>query len=347
VEVADAQRLFSPEGTYLNTASYGLPPRPAFEAMQAAADEWRHGRTGFMGWDESVGAARAAFARLHGVSPATVAIAAQVSAFTGVIAASLPDGARIVCAEGDFTSVLFPFLAQGDRVRVDLVPLEALAEAIDGRTTLVAVSAVQARDGRIADLDAIAAAASHHGARTCVDGTQACGWLPLDAGRFDYFVASGYKWLLSPRGVAFLAIRPEAAEHVRPHLAGWYAGEVPMDTNYGAPLRLAADARRLDVSPAWLSWVGAAPALAVLEQVGIAAIHEHDLALANRFRAGLGLPPGDSAIVSAALDDDAGERLREAGVMAAVRDGALRFSFHLYTTPADVDRALESLELRH
>ena len=54
MEVADAQRLFSPEGAYLNTASYGLPPRPSWEAVQAAADEWRHGRTGFDGWDLSV-----------------------------------------------------------------------------------------------------------------------------------------------------------------------------------------------------------------------------------------------------------------------------------------------------
>jgi selenocysteine lyase/cysteine desulfurase len=300
-----------------------------------------------MGWDESVGAARATFARLVGVSPRQVAVSAQVSAFTGMIAASLPDGARVVAVEGDFTSVLFPFLARGDRLRVRLVPLEAVAEAIDAETALVAVSAVQARDGRIADLDGISAAAAQAGARTLVDATQACGWLPLDAGRFDYFVVSAYKWLLCPRGATFLAVRDEAADAVRPVLAGWYAGEVPMETNYGAPLRLAADARRLDVSPAWLSWVGAAPALAVLEEVGVAAIHSYDVALANRFRAGLGMPPGDSAIVSVALDEGAGERLRAAGVMAAVRDGALRFSFHLYSTPADVDRALEALELRH
>ena len=62
MDVAAAQRLFSPEGVYLNTASYGLPPRPAWEAMQAAADEWRHGRTGFDGWDLSVGRARESWA---------------------------------------------------------------------------------------------------------------------------------------------------------------------------------------------------------------------------------------------------------------------------------------------
>jgi selenocysteine lyase/cysteine desulfurase len=344
VEVADARRLFSPENAYLNTASYGLPPRPAYEAMLAAADEWRHGRTGFDGWDRSVGAARASFARLHGVAAADVAIGPQASPFAGLVAASLPRGARVVCAQDDFTSLLFPFLAQAERgVRVDLVPLADVAEAVDADTALVAVSAVKSADGRLADLDAIAAAAAAHDARTYVDATQACGWLPLDASRFDFVVASGYKWLLGPRGTAFFAVRPQAAEALTPHLAGWYAGEVPMETLYGGPLRLAADARRFDVSPAWLSWVGQAPALELLEQVGIAAIHAHDVALANRFRAGLGREPGDSAMVSVALDDAARERLRRAGVMAAGRGGGLRFSFHLYTTEAHVDRALEAL----
>ena len=87
----------------------------------------------------------------------------------------------MLCVEGDFTSVLFPFLAQEPRgVTVELVPLERLAEALGPEHDLVAFSAVQSADGRIADLDAIAAAAAEHGARTFVDTTQAMGWLPLD-----------------------------------------------------------------------------------------------------------------------------------------------------------------------
>ena len=205
MEVADAQRLFSPEGTYLNTASYGLPPRPAWEALQAAQDEWRHGRTGFDGWDESVGRSRAAWARLCGVPEADVAIGPQVSPFAGLVAAALEPGARVLAAREDFTSVLFPLLAQEARgVQVRFAPLESLAEAVDAATDLVAVSAVQSSDGRLADLDAIAAAAAHHDARVLLDVTQACGWLPLDAARFDYVVCAGYKWLLAPRGTAFL-----------------------------------------------------------------------------------------------------------------------------------------------
>jgi len=329
---------------YLNAASYGLPPRPAFEAFLAVADEWRHGRTGWHGWDESVGEARETWARLHAVPASCVAVGNQVSSFAGVVAMSLPRGARVVCARGDFTSVLWPFqVAPG--VEVDVVELEDVAEAIDGSTALVAVSAVQSLDGRVADLDAIAAAAEASGARTFVDGTQASGWLPLDAGRFDYLASSGYKWLLSPRGVCFMSIRPEAAEPLVPYLAGWYAGDEPFETNYGAPLRLADDARRFDLSPAWLSWVGAAPALRVLERVGIEAVHEHDVGLANRFRAGLGMPPGGSAIVSLPAGD-LGAALREAGVMATEREGFMRFSFHLFNTAADVDRALEVVAAR-
>jgi len=305
-------------------------------------DEWRHGRTTWAPWDRSVGVARATWARLHGVSESDVAVGAQVSAFTGLVAQSLPRGARVVCAEGDFTSVLWPFMV-GD-FEVAVVPLADVAEAVDGSTALVAISAVQSSDGRLADLDALAAAAAHHGAQIFLDATQASGWLPLDASRFDFVAAAAYKWLMSPRGTAFMAMRPAATERLTPRLAGWYAGDDPFETNYGAPLRLAPDARRFDVSPAWLSWVGCAPALDVLEQVGIEAIRAHNVGLANRLRAGLGLEASDSAIVRVVLGREGEEALRAAGVMATERDGGVRFSCHLWNTAADVDRALEALD---
>ena len=339
--IAEARRLFSPETVYLNSASYGLPPRPAVEAFNAAADEWRHGRTHWAPWDRSVGLARAAWASLHGAEARDVAVSGQVSSFTGLIALALDRGARVVAVERDFTSVLWPFLVAG--AEVELVPLESVAEAIDGDTALVAVSAVQSLDGRVADLDAIVAAAEHHGALLCVDATQASGWLPLEAGRFDFLLASAYKWLLSPRGTSFMAVRPAAAERLQPFMAGWYAGDDPFETNYDAPLRLAADASRFDLSPAWLSWVGAAPAIELLGAVGVEAIHEHNLALANRFRAGLGMEPGDSAVVALPRDDALKARLEAADVMCTDREGLFRFSFHLFNVEGEVDRALEAV----
>jgi selenocysteine lyase/cysteine desulfurase len=214
--VAEARRLFSPENAYLNTATYGLPPRPAWEALAAAQDEWRHGRTGFDGWDLSVDASRQAWARLVGVPAQDVAIGPQVSPFAGVIAAALPAGARVLAPEEDFTSLLFPLLVQQARgVEVRLRPLEALAESVDPGTDLVAFSAVQSADGRLADVDGIAAAAAAHGARTYVDATQACGWLPFDASRFSFVACAGYKWLMAPRGTAFLYAAPAGTPPIR------------------------------------------------------------------------------------------------------------------------------------
>ena len=129
---------------------------------------------------------------------------------------------------------------------------------------------------------------------------------------------------------------------LRPLHAGWYAGDDPWTSIYGPPLRLAKDARRLDISPAWLAWAGTLPALELLAEVGIDAIHRHDLALANALRTRLGLPPGDSAIVTTSLDGGQ-ERLQSAGIKASVRAGAVRISFHLHNTDADVDAVARAL----
>jgi selenocysteine lyase/cysteine desulfurase len=338
-----AQPLWQPAGPYLNTASFGLPPQPAWHALQAALGDWRAGRTSWEPWGESTGRARAAFSRLVGVEPERVATSNTVSQLVGLVAAAIPDGSRVLAPEIDFSSLLFPFLAHGHRgVRLRTVPLDRLADAVDRDTDVVAFSAVQSATGEVADLDGVAAAAREHGAITVLDATQACGWLPLDGSRFDAVACAAYKWLLSPRGAAFLALGEELLGRIRPLAPGWWAGEDPHATYYGPPLRLAADARRLDTSPAWFSWVGAAPALELLEQIGIEAIRDHNVALANRFRAGLGMPAGDSAIVSTSIPG-AAERLGRAGILASVRASSLRVSFHVYNTEADVDAALEAL----
>ena len=145
---------------------------------------------------------------------------------------------------------------------------------------------------------------------------------------------------MSPRGTAFLTVSDRVLDGVVPHSAGWYAGEDVHASYFGPPLRLASTARRLDVSPAWFSWVGTLPALELIEQIGIAQIHAHDLALANRFRAGDRMQPADSAIVTADLPG-ADERLTRAGIVAAVRGGRLRTSWHVYNDDHDVDRVLE------
>jgi len=345
VTLTAAQAEFTTDVAYLNTATYGLPPRRAHQAMLAAETDRYTGRLSPLAADEAVARCRTAFARLVGTDPARVAVASHASYFAGLAAASLPAGATVLVADGDFTSLLFPFLARPD-LTVRSAPLERLPDAVAPGTAMVAVSAVQSADGRIAPLEDLITAARAAGARILLDATQAAGWLPLPTDRVDLLFASGYKWLLGPRGTCFLTGTAEALAALPPIAANWYAGEDPWDSIYGAPLRLARDARRLDLSPAWQCWMGHAPALELLADVGVPAICDHNVALANRFRAALDLPPGDSAIVSLPVPDGTAEALQAHGVITSVRAGRLRCSFHLSTTVDDVDRAVEVLTRR-
>lgn len=341
---ATAHEQFDGDGVYLNTASLGLPPRSVLRAVRAALEDWQHGRASPPDYDEPVNRSRAAYARLVSAEANQVAVGSQVSAFAGLVAAGLPDGSEVLTVPDEFTSIVFPFLAQAGRgVTVREVPLEALADAVTVGTALVSVSAVQSADGRLADLDAIEQACAATGTQVLLDTTQAVGWLPVDAGRFAYTTGGGYKWLLAPRGTAFFTVRRDLVDQLVPHAAGWYAGQQPWTSIYGSPLRLAPDARRFDLSPAWHSWVGQAAALDLLTGVGREALHEHALGLANRFRDRVGLPPGNSAIVSLAVDAQAGEQLARARITVATRAGRLRLGFHVNNTAQDADRAAQAL----
>ena len=339
MKISEARALWEPAGVYCNTASYGLPPRPGWEALQSALADWHGGRTSWEEWGQSTQSSREVFARLVGVAADRVAVASTVSELVGSIVTALPDGARVVVPDIEFTSTLFPLLVQ-QRLDVRTVAPAQLADAVADGAAAVAFSAVQMSTGEVADQDAILAAADDVGAITICDATQALGWLPLEAGRFDAVVCGAYKWLMSPRGSAFLAISDRLLSKAVPHSAGWFAGEDVHTSYFGPPLRLATSARRLDLSPAWFSWVGTQPALELIEQVGVDAIHSHNVALANRFRAGVGLEPSNSAIVCADLPG-AAERLQGAGIIAAVRGGLLRTSWHVYNDEGDVDRVLD------
>ena len=339
------------EPGYLNTSSYGPPPRPAWNALQRALDDWRAGRTSWEPWADSVEVSRRSFAALVGVDPGLVATGASVSQMLAPIAAAVPDGSRVLVPDIEFTSNVFPWAVHADRgVTVTTAPVDQLADAIGPGTDVVAYSAVQSATGEVADVDAISRAARDVGAITVVDTSQASGWLTIDADGPDLLVCAAYKWLCSPRGTAFLVHHPRLFERhpmltdrLKPLAAGWFAGEVVHDSYYGLPLRLARDARRFDISPAWHCWVGTAPALEVIVSVGVAAIGGHNVALANRFLQALDQEQSNSAIVSVPGDPDAVARLTAAGVRFGVRAGRIRVAFHLYSTEQDVDVAVRAI----
>lgn len=340
-DLLDLRDRFDVGPGWLDAASMGVPPRTVSAAMRDAVDAWARGEPTPRTYEAPVARARELFAGLVGVPASQVAVGNQAAVAVAMVAASQPAGSEVLVAEGEFTSVTFPFeVAPGVAVR--RVALAGLADAVRPSTTLVAVSSVQSSDGALADLTAIREAADRHGARVLVDATQAAGWLPFDADSVDYSVTSAYKWLLNPRGTTFLTVRPDAMAALRPVDASWFAGEDVWSSIYTDTMVLAADARRYDISPAWLSWVGAVPALELITEVGVEAIHAHDVALADGLRERLGMAPAGSAIVSVPLAGGV-ERLAHAGIRCAARAGAARLAFHLWNTSEDVELAASVL----
>lgn len=347
---ADLRARFAPTPGYVDAATSGLPLPATTDAVRAALDAWTSGQAPTVTSYGAVAAARAAYARLAGVDVERVGTGAQTSSLVGLVAAALRDGARVVVPQGEFTSVTYPFLAHAHRgVRVREVPLERLADAVADGCDAVATSLVQSRDGRVVDLAAVRAAAADVGAVRLVDVTQAAGWYPLQPASDgpEVTVCSGYKWLCAPRGTAFLTVTPQAQELLRP-LSPGAAATPPGASVYGTDMRLVPDARRFDTSPAWFAWIGAAPALEAFAQADVAAVHAHDVGLADALRVRLDLPPGGSAIVSLP-DDDAGSthaRLTAAGLRVAARGGRVRLAFHVWNDEADVERVVAALGVR-
>jgi selenocysteine lyase/cysteine desulfurase len=332
----------TPTRGYLDSATYGLPPRSTLEALAEASEGWRT-RKRWRDWEEDGEACRELFAELVGARGEDVALVPAVSIGIGLVAASLPaePGSNVVLYERDFTSALLPWRGLEARgVELRLVPLEKLADAVDERTAVVCVSLVQSAEGRVADL----AALRETGTRICLDGTQAVGAFPVDLDGIDYFVAHGYKWMLCPRGLGFLYVSRERRAEIEPWTAGWKSRIDPYEDYYGLP-ELTGEARRLDASLPWLAAAGARQSLALLVSLGVGRIAAHNLGLARSLTSRLGLPEAASPIVRLQVEDAeaALERLLDAGIACAVRAGSVRLSFHLYNDETDVELAAAAL----
>ena len=368
VDWTRVRELFPATGevAYLDTAAYGPGPTPVRAAVEEALAEWACGTGSWRAWEQRAEEARGMFARLVGTVPENVALLHALSAAAGQVAECLPTpatpgGANLVVGAEEFRSNLFPWMNQEHRgfelrlvpFRAGRLPAEDVAAAVDARTALVAVSHVQSSNGYRIDLAPLVDACRKRGARLFVDATQSCGALRLPLEGIDYLATGAYKWLLAPRGSAFLYVAPERLDELRPIQPSWKTPDDPHASYYGPPFAPAERASRLDGSLAWPVWVGTARALELVGEIGLAAIEERDLELSRRFRAGLpavGLEPlfdeGESSqIVGLRVSDPNAvrEALARAKVVAAVRGSYLRTSFHFFNDEDDVDRALRAL----
>src|SRR5919199_2238739 len=121
---------------------------------------------------------REGYARVLGTDPDNVALTTSTSEGLGKVLAGmdLGPGDQIVTSDQEHPGLVGPLKAARDRgVEVRAVPFAQLADAVDGRTTLVAASHVNWVTGEVAP-----AALAEVGVPVILDGAQGAGAVPLD-----------------------------------------------------------------------------------------------------------------------------------------------------------------------
>jgi selenocysteine lyase/cysteine desulfurase len=216
------------------------------------------------------------------------------------------------------------------------------------------VSETTTRDGERIDLAALRARASEVGAELFVNGTQSLGALrsPIPEAAPDYFAVHGYKWMLAPRGAAWLVAGPGAAAARLASIApGWKTAD-GADGLFGGRPRRSGGLARCDTSQAWLPWIGAEAALGILTALDPFAIESRALALADHFEqeaVGLGAVPVRAGrpshirVVRVADPDRVAADLVAADVRARVTGDCLRIGVHGFNDEADIERALAAM----
>lgn len=358
-------------GIFLNAASWGLVPLSA--ARESAELTLARNRAdGFR--EEELGRiqrrCRSAVAALLRVDADEIALSPNTSYGVNLAAALAAAGTpgTVVAPQGEFPANIFPWKALARRgFRLDVVPAdhqgnpdeEALLRRLDGGDVCaLALSAVQFSTGYRADLAALGAACRARGILFCVDGIQAVGAVPVHPREadVDILACGGQKWLCSPWGSGFTYVRRELLERMDPPMVSWLAveGATRFDDMLAYRMDFLPSARRFELATLGIQdYLGLARSAEVFLEMGPERVEAHirdvqaplltwleerdDVRMltpaeAERRAGIISFVPPDADAVARGLVD--------AGVVFAVREGAVRLAPHFYNTRAEMDEVV-------
>jgi selenocysteine lyase/cysteine desulfurase len=189
---------------------------------------------------------------------------------------------NVVTTTMEFPANAYPWMALEPRgvrlLRVEeedgRIPFDRIAAAINTRTRLVTISAVQWSNGFRTDLTRLGELCKEKGVLLFVDAIQALGVHPLDvrAMNIDFLSAGGHKWLCSPEGTGLFYCKRELIGHIKPSEPGYMCMRHPFEHRV-AKLSwddLHDDARRFDSGVYNLAGICALGAsISLLLEVGI------------------------------------------------------------------------------
>lgn len=236
--------LLDPAVTFLNHGSYGACPRPVFEAYQAWQLRLERQPVAFLdparGYWRWLAEARAALAAEVGADPADLAGVLNATVGLNIAAQSLPlrPGDEILTTDHEYAALdkTWARVARrtGARVVVARVPLpldseeaftDALLGAMTSRTRVLFLSHVTSATALRLPIERVVAHARARGVWTVIDGAHGPGHIPLDLDALgaDVYAGNCHKWLMAPKGAAFLHVRRDVQSLIEPLVVshGW------------------------------------------------------------------------------------------------------------------------------
>jgi selenocysteine lyase/cysteine desulfurase len=345
---------------------------PQTDATRAAAERylasWNDSGMDWDAWVGEVQLAKAEFARLINASVDEIAVFSSVSEATSAVASAIDFTARrrtVVTTEAEFPTIGHVWLAQARRgatvswarVRDGSIPPESYDALVDERTAIISATHGYYLNGSLQDIAALAARVHAHGALLYVDGYQTLGTVPVDvrAMNLDFLAAGNLKFLMGVPGVAFLYVRRELIDALRPTVTGWFGRVNPFAFDVKR-LDWSATASRFDAgTPPVINAYIARAGMQIINEIGVPAIRAwletlgrrlidggaargltlHGTSDMRRRTATTAFVVNDSHAVEGAM--------RARGVLPAARGPVIRLSPHFYNTVDDVDTALDVL----
>lgn len=292
-----------------------------------------------------------------------------ISTAARIIEPFLKKDQQILLMEDEFPSVVLPLIKSSEMTGAKIVTVktpengnwtEAILSQITNQIKVVAISSCHWTNGAFIDLVKIRNECNKAGSILIIDGTQSLGAVPfsMDIVKPDFFVAAGYKWLLSPYGFSLFYVDKKWHDY-RPLEETWLARENSENfaelASYSGIYKKGA--RRFDVGETCKPTIlpGAISALEQISKWGVEHISDSLLQInkiiGNHLEAlGFSLmaeknrnPHILGAIIPKNENYDFVNILRNKNIYISQRGNSIRFAPHLHITDYDIERLVLAL----